>query len=240
MSIIAAWKDKYLGVSDEFTAMFKDFKNGWEQADDITQSTDDQKTQTVQRGLKPFELSFSVDYVYPWSGNVRTCYTSWSPYIGMVDYFYLNDEWGNTGDWGPPVQLVKCELSNLEIDDFGRWLRCTTSLTFREYNADTAAIKADMDSVNAIKMGQNQKQEIKRILDLHEQGAYNGERVTFRVGSKVQVAGKRWADGALIPEGMIGMDATILEIDNSGIRFKIQLSSGEQAWINTTGVSLCE
>lgn len=239
MSTVFAWKDKFLGVSEQFTAMFTDFKTGWEQEADKTESTDDKKKEVVKRGIKPFQVDVTIHYVYPHCGNVRTCYTSWSPYIGQVDYIYLNDEAGDVGDFGPPVQLQKCEVSNLKTDDYGRWLECDCSLKFVEYNEATAAIKCDMTEVNKYRPGGEQRKEVKRILDLHEQGAYRGERVTFSVGSTVKITGKRWATGVLVPEPMIGMEAKIKQLDNSGIRMLVEFPDGVQQWCLNTGVSLC-
>ena len=239
MSTIFAWKDKYLGVSDAFTATFTDFKTGWEQEADKTQSADGKKKEVIERGVKPFQVDVTIEYVYPYCGNVRTCYTSWSPYIGQVDYIYLNDEAGDVGDFGPPVQLQKCELSDLVIDDFGRWLKCKTNLKFVEYNEATAAIKADMTEVNKYRPGGERRTEVKRILNLGEQGAYRGERVTFSVGSTVQITGKRWATGALVPDAMLGMRAKIKQLDNSGIRMLVEFPDGTQQWCLNTGMSLC-
>lgn len=240
MGTQAAWKDRKFEVSEFFTAPLDDFKTGWEQEADITESTDDKKKQVVKRGVKPFEIQCSTTYVFPYSGNVRTCYTSWSPYIGQVDYFYMVDQASITDAFGPPVQLIKCELAELIKDDNGRWLKAKVNLKFKEYDAEKAAIKADLTSVNSITPGANDRKEVTRILDLQELGAYFGERVTFKIGSAVRIDTNRWADGIEVPPSLIGTNAKIEQIDNSGIRLLVVFPNGEKTWVNTTGVSLCE
>ncbi|MDE5758628.1 MAG: hypothetical protein K2H85_08450 [Allobaculum sp.] len=240
MGTQAAWKDKVFEVSEIYTAPLENFKTGWEQEADITESTDDQKKQVVTRGVKPFEISCSTTLVYPCAGNVRTGYTSWSPYIGQVDYFYMADQASITDAFGPPVQLIKCELAELITDGHGRWLKAKVNLKFREYDAEKAAIKADLTSVNSITPGVNTRKEVKRILDLKEQNSYYGERVTFQVGSTVRIDANRWADGIEVPPSLQGTNAQIEQIDNSGIRMLVAFPNGDKTWVNTSGVSLCE
>lgn len=240
MSTIFAWKDRFLGVSEDFTANFTDFKAAWEQESDQTSTTDDKKKEVVEKGRKPFQIDMTVEYVYPYCGDPRKCCTAWEPYIGMVDYVYLNDEMGAANDFGPPVQLQKCEWSDIIVDDFGRWLKAKCALKFVEYDETKAAIKYDMTEVNKYRPGSGEhKKEIKRILNTKDQGVYYGDRVTFSVGSTVQMTGRRWASGDEMPANYQGAQGVIEQLDSSGIKMLVRFPDGQKQWCLNMGVSLC-
>lgn len=236
MSTIAAWKDRYFGVSPEYTATISDFTYAWEQEADKTESADDKTKQTVEKGLKPFYINMTANYVYPYSGDVRACHTSWSEYIGQVDYFYTVDDAGTPYAFGPMVQLQKAELKDLVTDDLGRWLKASTVLSFKEYDAEKSAIKVDTSTIPT--PGTNTKQDMKRVLNTHLQGAVFTDKVTFQVGSQVKITGSKNASGNALSSGLQGSRGTVKEIDNSGIRMLVTTPDGRETWINTMDMSL--
>lgn len=241
MSVTLAWKDQFLGISEEFAANFNSFKTAVEQEADANESTDDKKKETVKRGLKRRQITFSVDYVFPVCKNPRSRYVTWEQMVGQVDYIYLNDEAGGDhyGEFGPPMQLYKVELTDLIQDDYGRWLKASVSFTFQEYNEEKAAIKAAAGTTG-FAPGTNTRKEMRRIQNLGDQGSMFGTYVTFQVGGTVQVTGNRWADGEIVPPTRAGTQAKIKAIDNSGIRFLLEFPDGATVWALNTGVSLCE
>ncbi len=240
MSVTLAWKDQFLGVSEEFAASFSGFKTAVEQEEDATDSTDNKKKQVVKKGLKRREISLTVDYVHPVCLNPRSRYVTWESMVGQVDYIYLNDEAGGDhyGEFGPPMQLYKVDLSDLIQDDYGRWLKASVGLTFKEYSEEKAAIKAAAGTTG-LAPGTNTRQEMKRIQNLGDQGSMFGQYITFQVGSTVEVTGTRWADGELVPPTRAGKQAKIKTMDNSGIRFLLEFPDGATVWALNTGVSLC-
>lgn len=141
MAVMAKWNGKTWGVSSQRIAAL----NGISASVELDTENNDDKAgspATNTKALKLQSFNFSWDLAMVAGGDVRSEFESWKELVGEYDAFYLAGR-----RFGPDkLQLTSVSLNDTTLDDFGRILKGTLSITLTEYAEEASSKKASSGS----------------------------------------------------------------------------------------------
>lgn len=169
----------------------ENFKITNKQAADISTSTEESDAQTNQRGQELMEVSFdSILHSGYDCKFVRAECEEWRKKLSAVSYLDFNGSL-----WGPILQLREVNISDVKTDWKGTWLYAKISFVFKEYDAETTAVKRDL---SGIWTGQSTAQKQTRANDTGM--TVEAETQTIKVGDYVNILGTKYTTGQTIPD----------------------------------------
>lgn len=170
MAVMAKWRDMTFEVSRTKINPLKNFS--------ISSKIKEDKN--AQQTLEPSPIDFEVDLHANAGIDIQKEHKAWLALIGQTDFLYLNIQ------RFAEIKLKGVSLSNVLLDDFGRFRFATLTLNFIEHkrqNPTSGARSAPSAAQKAEKKPQKPKDK----------------KETIAVGSRVKVYGSTYIGGAKIP-----------------------------------------
>ena len=137
MAVMAKWGEKVWEVSSQRIAALDGISASVELD---TENSDDKagSPSTKTKALKLQTMNFDFNLASVAGCDVRSEYESWTALIGQYAPFFLADR-----RFGPAnFQLIGVGLGDTVLDDFGRILKGTISVSFTEYSPEASSKKA--------------------------------------------------------------------------------------------------
>lgn len=226
MATMAKWGPKTWAVSSKKVVALEGLSFSYSQVADNNTSTEEKKT-TNERGTELFPLSFTTTLHSGAGVDVRAEIESWKALVTKVNYFYLGGK-----KLGPKLQLRKVAVSNTKLDDLGRIRLATLSFEFKEYDPDTASVKATSTSALNVKAATSEKAQKKKT----NTAVKKAEKKGVKVGDYVKPTGKKYATGQTIPQWVKDRKHKVSQI--KGNRVLLGHPSGINSWVYLSEVSL--
>ena len=226
MATMAKWGPKTWAVSSKKVVALEGLSFSYSQVADNNTSTEEKKT-TNERGTELFPLSFTTTLHSGAGVDVRAEIESWKALVTKVNYFYLGGK-----KLGPKLQLRKVAVSNTKLDDLGRIRLATLSFEFKEYDPDTASVKATSTSALNVKAATSEKAQKKKT----NTAVKKAEKKGVKVGDYVKPTGKKYATGQTIPQWV--KDRKHKVSHTKGNRVLLGHPSGINSWVYLSEVSL--
>lgn len=225
MATMAKWGSKTWEVSRKKVVALEGLSFSYAQVADNNDSTQEKKT-TNERGTELMPLAFTTVLHSGAGVDVRAEIESWEALVTKVNYFYLNGK-----KLGPKFQLRKVAVDNIQLDDLGRIRLATLSFEFKEYDEDTTSVKVSTSALN-VKASTSAKSQKKTTNTAVKKATVN----PVKVGSYVQITGKKYATGQTIPNWVKQRSHKVSQIKNN--RALLGHPNGINSWVYLDEVSL--
>ena len=188
MANMAKWGPKTWVVSSQQIKALQDLSVAYTQIADDNSGTEDNSLSNT-RGMDLIPITFKTVINANAGVNVRNEIKSWENLVTATEYLYINGT-----KFGPLLQLREVKVSNVTLDDKGRFREATLTFTFKEYNT----ISTSYLGVSALSVGNGNASRMgKRNPKV---SSSSSSSTTIKKGSKVKIKGKKYSNGKKIPK----------------------------------------
>ena len=225
MATMAKWGPKTWAVSSKKVVALEGLSFSYTQVAENNTSTEEKKT-TNERGTELMPLTFTTVLHSGAGVDVRAEIESWEKLVTKVNYFYLGGK-----RLGQKLQLRKVAVGVQKTDDLGRMRLAVLTFEFKEYDPDTTSVKVSTSALN-VKASTSAKSQKKTTNPAVKKAATK----TVKVGSYVQLTGKKYATGQTIPAWVKWRSHKVSQI--KGNRVLLGHPFGINSWVYLSEVTL--
>lgn len=208
------------------------FKTSLSQAADINPSTEEKKTQTNQRGRDLLEFTITTVYADTIGHDVMREVDLWNNMLSEVGWLDFNGR-----GWGVVVQLRKVDPGEIKVNAAGKWVYAKVTLTFKEYDDKTTAVKKDISALLAAGPPMPAKDSKAKDSDVGKRVG-KGNIEGLKVGDFVTLTGTTYATGQTIPAWVKGMKHKVSLINAAQDKVLVGKDGGICSWVRLSEVTL--
>jgi len=218
MADMAKWGPKTWTVSPSQVKALQDLSVAYTQIADDNSGTEDNSLSN-NRGMDLIEISFKTVINANAGVNVRSEISSWRKLVTATEYLYINGT-----KFGPLLQLREVKVTELKLDDKGRFREATLTFQFKEYNKESTSYLG----VSALKVGNGNASRMGKRNKKVSASSSSSSTTTIKKGSKVKIKGSKYSNGKKIPKKAKKKTYTVSKVSKGiatlkGLKYKVRV-----------------
>lgn len=233
MAKMAKWKGKTFQVSRKSVTAIEGMSVTYALKENEANKKKEKKHASKKKKLDPIEITIQTTLNANAGVNVKKEIKSWKKLIGSIDYIKIGGE-----KFGPKMQLKKVSVSNIVIDDRGRFRAAEMSLNFQQYkkNKQKTAVKSSAKKVKGSKDYKSTKSKKNKKLQQAKK-----KKKSVSKGSYITISGEKARARYVKEIPMSKKDAKrkhkVTKVDEGKNRVQITYK-GKSHWISKSDITV--